>query len=281
MPGVEATATITIDFTLRNQRGRAASSPSRRSSGGSDRIGLADTPETVADAIAAFINADPVFCASATVAAGLSTTEHVVTLSRRAHYSARGNQLLIWRDDSLVLLASPIHARQRHRGRHRRRRAFGPLALAQRHAQSGGVQRGRRSDGSTISATERSAREHERRARRSAFERHALTKSRIDGGTPTITFSRATSSARHETHGTKRSPRIAQPDRRCDLPQSVTSGGTKVTITSDRRDAGLHVQVTGGTAEREAALNFSTTVADGSGNVSDVTAVTAAEWVTM
>lgn len=60
---------------------------------------------------------------------------------------------------------------------------------------------------------------------------------------------------------------------------TVTSTGTKVTITSDRKGTGSHIQVTGGTAN--GALGFSTSVFDGSGNVANVDAVTVAELKTI
>ena len=56
---------------------------------------------------------------------------------------------------------------------------------------------------------------------------------------------------------------------------SLTSGGTKVTITSDRKGSGSSIQVTGGTAN--GAIAFGTSVQSGTGNVSNVSAVTAAE----
>lgn len=56
---------------------------------------------------------------------------------------------------------------------------------------------------------------------------------------------------------------------------TVTSSGTKVTITSDKRGTGSHVEVTGGTSN--AVLGFSTTEVDGTGNVADIDAVTVAE----
>lgn len=58
---------------------------------------------------------------------------------------------------------------------------------------------------------------------------------------------------------------------------TATSGGTKVTITSDKRGTGSHVEVTGGTANAVGALNFATAVVDGTGNVANIDAVTAAE----
>lgn len=56
---------------------------------------------------------------------------------------------------------------------------------------------------------------------------------------------------------------------------TVTSGGTKVTITSDRRGTGSGVNVTGGTAN--AVLAFTTGNIAGTGNVSNIEAVTVAE----
>jgi len=56
---------------------------------------------------------------------------------------------------------------------------------------------------------------------------------------------------------------------------SITSGGTKVTITSDLRGTGSYVEVTGGTANAAAA--FGTAEVQGTGNVSNIDAVTPAE----
>lgn len=56
---------------------------------------------------------------------------------------------------------------------------------------------------------------------------------------------------------------------------TVTSGGTKVTITSDRRGTGSNINVTGGTAN--GALAFTTGALAGTGNVSNIDAVTVAE----
>ncbi|MBN1771106.1 MAG: phage tail protein, partial [Deltaproteobacteria bacterium] len=55
----------------------------------------------------------------------------------------------------------------------------------------------------------------------------------------------------------------------------VTSGGTRVSVASDRRGTASGVEVTGGTANT--ALGFPTGLAAGSGNVADIGAVTAAE----
>lgn len=56
---------------------------------------------------------------------------------------------------------------------------------------------------------------------------------------------------------------------------SVTSGGTKVTITSDRKGTGSGINVTGGTANTP--LAFTTGNTAGTGNVSNIDAVTVAE----
>jgi len=56
---------------------------------------------------------------------------------------------------------------------------------------------------------------------------------------------------------------------------TVTTAGTKVTITSDKRGTGSGVEVTGGSAN--ALLSFSTAPVTGSGDVADIDAVTAAE----
>ncbi len=56
---------------------------------------------------------------------------------------------------------------------------------------------------------------------------------------------------------------------------SVTSTGTKVTITSDTKGTDSHIEVTGGTAN--SALGFNTAVVNGTGNVGSLAAVTFAE----
>lgn len=56
---------------------------------------------------------------------------------------------------------------------------------------------------------------------------------------------------------------------------SVTSGGTKVTITTDRKGTGASVNVIGGTAN--ALLAFTTGALAGTGNVANVEAVTVSE----
>jgi len=98
--GVQAEATITVDVT-----GTIAETGSIffRLGGrpvGPLGIGLADTPQTIANAIAAFINADPAMCAAAAVTAGSGTT-YVVTLTAGSD-GARGNSLIIWKDTALT-----------------------------------------------------------------------------------------------------------------------------------------------------------------------------------
>lgn len=61
---------------------------------------------------------------------------------------------------------------------------------------------------------------------------------------------------------------------------TASSGGTKVTITSDTRGTNSHVKVVGGTANGGTKLNFSTTIVNGTGNVGNIDAVTSAEIVT-
>ncbi|HUV39684.1 MAG TPA: hypothetical protein VMY39_08710 [Planctomycetota bacterium] len=60
---------------------------------------------------------------------------------------------------------------------------------------------------------------------------------------------------------------------------TVTSGGTKVTITSDREGTGSYVEITGGTSNTE--LGFPTAEIQGTGNVVDIAAVTITEVVTV
>ena len=58
---------------------------------------------------------------------------------------------------------------------------------------------------------------------------------------------------------------------------SATSGGTKVTITSDKRGKGSYVEVTGGTANVAIGFNVAEVNGTGSSDLLDIDAVTAAE----
>jgi hypothetical protein len=63
------------------------------------------------------------------------------------------------------------------------------------------------------------------------------------------------------------------------IQATVTSGGTKVTITTDRQGTGAYLEITGGTAN--AALGFATAETQGTGDAVDSAAVTAAEMKTL
>lgn len=89
-----ATATITIDGTWTTTGslyyrlgGRAV---------GPVNISAADTVQGVANAIAAYINADPLFPATAAVASGAGTT-YIITLTT-ASQGTRSNGIIIWQD---------------------------------------------------------------------------------------------------------------------------------------------------------------------------------------
>lgn len=94
--GAAATATITIDGTW-TTAGRLYYRVAGRPVG---PIGVAatDDAEDVANAIAAFINADPAFAVTAGVAAGLGT-DFVVTLTWGSQ-GVRGNGGILWQDSS-------------------------------------------------------------------------------------------------------------------------------------------------------------------------------------
>jgi hypothetical protein len=64
---------------------------------------------------------------------------------------------------------------------------------------------------------------------------------------------------------------------------TVTTAGTKVTITSDKVGTGSYLEITGGTANTGGVnrLNFATAETQGTGNVVDVSVVTAAELETI
>ena len=271
--GAQATATITIDFTSLTETGTIYYRLAGRAVGPLG-ISTTDTPQTIADAIAAFINGDPAYCASASVAAG-SGTSYVVTLVAGSNGS-RGNSLLVWQDDSLVpsgftstLGSGTVGGTVAS--------STGPWELAHGYTlvvafNAGGDQT------FTISATAAAV-------ECGSAETYVLTNGmtltvKIDGGsTQTITF--LTASFVDITNATAEEVCAVINAGLIGGTATATTGGTKVTITSDRKGTGSHVQVTGGTANASGALNFSTSVVDGTGNVADVSAVTAAEWVTI
>lgn len=103
----------------------------------------------------------------------------------------------------------------------------------------------------------------------------ALTVKIDDGFVQTITFH--TASFVDITHATAEEIAAVINASLIGANATATSGGTKVTITSDRRGSGSHVEVTGGTANAAGKLNFATAVANGTGNVADIDSVTFAE----
>ena len=114
-------------------------------------------------------------------------------------------------------------------------------------------------------------------ARTSGAETYALNNNdtllvAIDGGSAqTITFLTAEFSA----IGAATALEVAAVINAKSTGLSATVGGGAVTITSDRRGSGSGVNVTGGTGN--AALGFTTGLISGTGNVSNIDAVTAAE----
>ncbi len=59
--------------------------------------------------------------------------------------------------------------------------------------------------------------------------------------------------------------------------RATVTNTNKVTITSDKRGSGSHVEVTGGTANAAGKLNFATAAVDGTGNVANIDSVTVTE----
>lgn len=116
-------------------------------------------------------------------------------------------------------------------------------------------------------------------ARESAAEPYDLANNetltvRIDGGSvQTITFT--TSMFANIDAATAEEVAAAINGQLVDARATVTSGGTKVTITSDKKGTSSGVNVTGGTAN--AALTFTTGNTTGTGDVADIDAVTPAE----
>lgn len=273
--GAQATATITIDFTSLTETGTIYYRLGGRAVGPLG-INTTDTPQTVADAIAAFINGDPAYCAAATVAAG-SGTSYVVTLTAGSDGS-RGNSLLVWQDDSLVPSGFTSTLGSGTVGGTVASSA-GPWELAHGYTlvvafNAGGDQT------FTISATAAARESTNTESTPFALSNGMTLTVKIDGGsTQTITF--LTASFVDITNATAEEVCAVINAGLIGGTATATTGGTKVTITSDRKGTGSHVQVTGGTANASGALNFSTTVVDGTGNVANVAAVTAAEWVTI
>ena len=270
--GAQATATITIDFTSLTETGTIYYRLAGRAVGPLG-ISTTDTPQTIADAIAAFINGDPAYCASASVAAG-SGTSYVVTLVAGSNGS-RGNSLLVWQDDSLVpsgftstLGSGTVGGTVAS--------STGPWELAHGYTlvvafNAGGDQT------FTISATAAAV-------ECGSAETYVLTNGmtltvKVDGQATAQSIAFLT--AEFVSIGAATAEEVAAVinAKIIGATATVTSGGTKVTITSDRKGTGSHVQVTGGTAN--SPLAFSTSVVNGTGNVANVAAVTAAEWVTI
>jgi hypothetical protein len=100
----------------------------------------------------------------------------------------------------------------------------------------------------------------------------------IDGGaTQTITFS--TGDFADIDNATAEEVAAVINNQIVGASASASSGGTKVTIKSDRRGTSSSVQVTGGSANAD--LGFSTVAVTGTGNVANIDAVTAAEAITV
>lgn len=273
--GAQATATITIDFTSLTETGTIYYRLAGRAVGPLG-INTTDTPQTIADAIAAFINGDPAYCASASVAAG-SGTSYVVTLVAGSDGS-RGNSLLVWQDDSLVpsgftstLGSGTVGGTVAS--------STGPWELAHGYTlvvafNAGGDQT------FTLSATAAARESTNTESTPFALSNGMTLNVKVNRGTAQpITF--LTAEFVDITNATAEEVAAVINAKIVGATATASSGGTKVTITSDRKGTGSYIQVTGGTANASGALNFATTEVQGTGNVADVSAVTAAEWVTI
>jgi phage tail sheath gpL-like len=265
--GTAATALITIDgtwSTAGSWYGRLAGRPI-----GPIGVAATDGPEEVAEAIADFINADPAMAATASVAAG-SGTDYIVTLTWGS-LGSRGNSGVIWQDDSecpsglTSTLGGSIGATVASDA--------GPWSLANGDTlvvafNAGGDQT------FTISAAAAAV--------ESAADTYTLSNGmtltvKIDAQATAQSIAFLTAEFVDIANATAEEVAAVINAKIVGATATVTSGGTKVTITSDTKGTDSHVEVTGGTANAE--LAFSTTEADGTGNVADVSAVTAAEWV--
>lgn len=94
--GAQAEATITVDVTATLTTTGSVTLRVGGRTVGPIGISLSDTPQTIANAIAAAINADLRMPVSAAVASGSGTT-YVVTLTAGSD-GARGNSFIVWKD---------------------------------------------------------------------------------------------------------------------------------------------------------------------------------------
>ena len=268
--GIAATALITIDGTWSTTGSvyyRLAGRPV-----GPVSVAASDGPEDVADAIAAYINADPAFAATAAVSAG-SGTAYVVTLTWGS-YGTRGNSGVIWQDDSdapsglTSTLGGSVGATVACDA--------GPWTLANGDTivvafNAGGDQ--------TFAVSATAAAVECANADTYALSDGQMITVKIDAEATAQSIAFLT--AEFVSIGAATAEEVAAVinAKIVGATATVTSTGTKVTITSDTKGTNSHVEVTGGTAN--SALGFSTSEVDGTGNVADVSAVTAAEWVTI
>lgn len=272
--GVAATNRIVIDGSWST----ASSGPIQFRIGGQvvEVSALAtDDPESFATAIAAAINAKAEMPVTAAAAAGTGT-DWIVTLTAKS-LGPRGNDLILWKYDTYkpsgmtITIGGAVGATVASDP--------GPWPLAHNDTivvafNAGGDQT------FTISATAASVETTNSSATPFNLDDGMVLNVKIDGGAAqALTF--AASSFADVNAATPTEIAAVINAQLVGGRATVTSGGTKVTITSDTKGTDSHVEVTGGTANAAGALNFSTTEADGTGNVADVSAVTAAEWVTI
>lgn len=265
-----STAAAIAIITITGTWSVASSGPIRFRIGGQavDVFALADdTATTFGDAIVAAITADAKLPVTAVNVAG------VVTLTQKS-YGTRGNDHILWCDDTYAPSGMTIALGGSVGGTVAS--SVGPWDLDHGDTlvvafNAGGNQT------FTISAT-RAARESTN-AETFALSDGMILTVKIDAQAvaQSITFL----TAEFVAIGAATAEEVAAVinAKIVGATATVTSGGTKVTITSDTYGTNSHVEVTGGTANTP--LNFATAEVDGTGNVADVSAVTAAEWVTI
>jgi phage tail sheath gpL-like len=273
--GVAATNQIVIDGSW----SVASSGPIRFRIGGQvvEVSALAsDDPESFATAIAAAINAKAEFPVTAAAAAGTGT-DWIVTLTAKS-LGARGNDLILWKYDTYkpsgmtITIGGAVGATVASDA--------GPWPLA--HSDTVVVAFNAGGDQTfTLSAVAAAVETTNSSATPFNLDDGMVLNVKIDGQATAQAITFAASSFVDVNAATPTEIAAVINAQLIGGRATVTSGGTKVTLTSDTKGTGSHVQVTGGTANAAGALNFSTTEADGTGNVADVSAVTAAEWVTI
>jgi len=273
--GSASTAQIVVDGAWST----ASTGPIRFRVGGQpveQSVLATDTPQSWAEALADLINLDGKQRVTAEAAAGAGT-EWIVYLTWKS-YGPRGNDAILWKNDDYkpsgmtITLGGAVGATIASDP--------GPWPLANADTivvafNAGGNQT------FTLSATAAARETTNSESTPYALANLDVLTVKVDGQATAQSIEFLSTEFVDITNATAEEVAAVINSQIIGALATVTSGGTKVTITSDTKGTGSHVEVTGGTANASGKLNFATAVVNGTGNVVDVSAVTAAEWVTI